>query len=167
VQVPLTPPPVGAASIFCAHRQHGLRRWRWNGTGGVDFLPHHHTSSSVRSAGKHDDARLAGTVSSGASLFWFGSRVQSIPSNGSTQDETRERTTCPLVIARHCRVSSGASLTERGSVVPIQTHRPDPISDSYAYVVRGCVHLCPVFSPPDHYACMDPVCATYRSNGFL
>jgi hypothetical protein len=73
MQVPLTPPPAGAASIFCAHRQHGRRRWRWNGTGGVDFLPHHHTSSSVRSAGKHDDARLAGTVSSGASLFWFGS----------------------------------------------------------------------------------------------
>jgi hypothetical protein len=79
----------------------------WNWWCGLPSPPPHKQLGPFGRQARRRAARWYGVLWRFAFLVRFGSRVQSIPSNGSTQDETRERTTCPLVIARHCLVSSG------------------------------------------------------------
>jgi hypothetical protein len=162
---PPSPSPPGAASICGALRNaHTATPPPSVGNGMepvVDFLPHRHTSSRfVRPASTTTPRWCA------LRFFGFGSRVQSI----KRQHTGRERRTYPFV--RHCLVSSCVQALPRtkgcgGSVVPIQAHRPDPVPDSYAYVVRGCVHLSPLFSSPDHYTWILFALPTIELNEFL
>jgi hypothetical protein len=165
MQAPLTLTAGSCIDLRCAaKRAHGNTAavgGKWNGTGGGLPSPPPH-KQQVRSAGEHDDASL---VCASLLWFWF-TRAKSI----KWQHTGRERRTYPFV--RHCLVSPCVQALPRtkgcgGSVVPIHAHRPDPVPDSYAYVVRGCVHLSPLFSSPDHYTWILFALPTIELNEFL